>query len=405
MRQLKIPAAFIRGGTSNAVVFREADLPPGDGTARDELFLAALGSPDPYQRQLDGMGGGLSSLSKVCIVGPPSHPDADVDYTFGQVAVDRAQVDWNSNCGNMSSAIGPFAVDEGLVEASGPDGVVVIYNTNTRKLIRARFPVEDGRAAVEGDAVIPGVPGSGAPVELEFLEPGGAGTGRLLPTGNVVDELEVEGVGAVRASLVDAANAFVFIEAAAVGIKGNEMPADLDARAEVMTKLERIRATAAVAMRIAATPDEATAKFPSAPKIGMVAPPLDAVTLSGERIASADGDLTARMASMGNVHRALPLTGVLGFAVAAAIDGTVVAATLGNASGSVDGARQVRLISPSGVIGAAAKVGRTDAGDWHAEYASVRRTQRRLFDGFLYVPAGRVPGLADTAPVKARAAA
>ena len=394
MRQLRVPAAFMRGGTSNAVVFDRRDL-PGDEATRERLFIAALGSPDPYGRQLDGMGGGISSLSKVCIVGPPSRPDADVDYTFGQVAVDRAQVDWSSNCGNMSSAIGPFAADEGLVEATGPEGVVVIHNTNTAKLIRARFPVEDGRAAVEGDTAVPGVSGTGAPVDLEFLDPGGAGTGALLPTGNVLDTLEVDGVGRVSASLVDAANAFVFVGAGEVGITGAEMPAALDARTEVMDRLERIRAAAAVAMGLAATPAEASSRFPSAPKIGIAAPPRPAETLSGEAVDAAAGDLTARMVSMGNVHRALPLTGVLGFAVAAAIEGTVVARAAA-VPGDSDRGGRVRLISPSGVISAAAAVRRAGSGDaWHAEHASVRRTQRRLFDGFVYVPAGRVPELAE----------
>ncbi len=397
MRQSRVPAAFMRGGTSNAVVFDHRDL-PADEAVREDLFIAALGSPDPYGRQLDGMGGGISSLSKVCIVGPPSRPDADVDYTFGQVAVDRPQVDWSSNCGNMSSAIGPFAVDEGLVEAAGPEGVVVIHNTNTGKLIRARFPVEDGRAAVEGDTAIPGVSGTGAPVDLEFLDPGGAGTGALLPTGNVLDILDVEGVGRVPASLVDAANAFVFVDATAVGIAGTEMPAALDTSPDVMDRLERVRAAAAVTMGIAATPAEASARFPSAPKIGIAAPPRPGETLSGEAIDAAEGDLTARMVSMGNVHRALPLTGVLGFAVAAAIEGTVVArAAAGTGARDTDRGGRVRLISPSGVISAAAAVRRTgaDSGGWQADHASVRRTQRRLFDGFVYVPAGRVPGLTE----------
>ena len=396
MRQSRVPAAFMRGGTSNAVVFDHRDL-PADEAVREDLFIAALGSPDPYGRQLDGMGGGISSLSKVCIVGPPSRPDADVDYTFGQVAVDRPQVDWSSNCGNMSSAIGPFAVDEGLVETAGPEGVVVIHNTNTGKLIRARFPVEDGRAAVEGDTAIPGVSGTGAPVDLEFLDPGGAGTGVLLPTGNVLDILDVEGVGRVPASLVDAANAFVFVDATAVGVAGTEMPAALDTSTDVMDRLERVRAAAAVAMGIAASPAEASSRFPSAPKIGIAAPPRPAETLSGETIDAAEGDLTARMVSMGNVHRALPLTGVLGFAVAAAIEGTVVArAAAGAATGDAERGGRVRLISPSGVISASAAVRRAGSGDaWHAEHASVRRTQRRLFDGFVYVPAGRVPGLSE----------
>jgi 2-methylaconitate cis-trans-isomerase PrpF len=182
MRQRKIPAVFMRGGTSKAIVFRQQDL-PADRAAWDAIFLAAIGSPDTNARQLDGMGGGISSLSKVCVVGPPTHPEADIDFTFAQVSVRDATVDYHSNCGNMTSAMGPFAVDEALVGADGDEARVVIYNTNTAKLVCATFALDDGRAAVDGTLEIPGVAGSGAPVHLEFREPGGAGTGKLLPTG------------------------------------------------------------------------------------------------------------------------------------------------------------------------------------------------------------------------------
>jgi 2-methylaconitate cis-trans-isomerase PrpF len=196
-------AVFMRGGTSKALIFLAQDLPPD----RDALFLAAMGSPDPDMRQLNGMGGGVSSLSKVCIVGPPSRPDADVDYTFAQIGIDRPEVDYAGNCGNMSSAIGPFAVDEGLVPppADG-EAVVRIHNTNTARIIVARFPVRAGRAVVEGSLAIDGVAGTGAPIRLDFTDPGGAKTGRLLPTGNPADLLEIPGHPPVRASLVDAAN-------------------------------------------------------------------------------------------------------------------------------------------------------------------------------------------------------
>ena len=229
-------------------------------------------------------------------------------------------------------------------------------------------------------------------MDLEFLDPGGAGTGTLLPTGNVLDHLEVEGAGTVRASLVDAANAFVFVDATDLGFDGTEMPADLDARPEVMERLERVRAAAAVAMGIAADPVEASSRFPSAPKIGVVAPPRPATTLRGESVETAEGDLTARIVSMNNVHRALPLTGVLGFAVAAAIEGTVAVSALRPIGGG--DSERIRLISPSGVITAVAAMRRAGGGGWHADHACVRRTQRRLLDGFVYVPAGRMPELA-----------
>ncbi len=387
MRQRKIPATFMRGGTSKAIVFNARDL-PRDRAEWDAIFLAALGSPDPNGRQLDGMGGGISSLSKICIVGPSSRPDADVDYTFAQVAVDKGLVGYGANCGNMSSAIGPFAVDEGMVEANGAEALVRIYNTNTKKIIHSRFPLDDGAAAVEGDFVLPGVGGAGAPVRLEFREPGGAGTGKLLPTGNVVDRIEVQGMGAVEASLVDAANPCVFVLAEVVGLDGTEGPAAIDAIEDVMAKLESVRARAAVLMGIAKTADEATRKSPSVPFIGMVAPPKDAVTLSGTKLSAADGDLTARMLSSGNTHRALPLTGALCTAVAARIDGTLVHRVT---RPSTDADADLRLLQPSGVLTVACTVRKSnDDGGWFAEQAAVYRTQRRLFEGRVLVPESRL---------------
>src|SRR5688500_1023057 len=250
MKQRKIPAVFMRGGTSNALVLRQSDL-PADRAQWDEIFLAAIGSPDPYGRQLDGMGGGISSLSKVCVVGPPTRSDADIDYTFAQVQVKEAKVDYSGNCGNMSSAMGPFAADAGLVKVAGKQALVRIHNTNTKKIIHAHFALDDGLAAVDGDLAIPGVAGTGAPVRLEFREPGGATTGKLLPTGNVVDTLDVPGVGRIRASLIDAANATCFLDAAELGLTGTEMPDTLDASAELLDKLDRIRVAASVAMGIA----------------------------------------------------------------------------------------------------------------------------------------------------------
>jgi 2-methylaconitate cis-trans-isomerase PrpF len=389
MRQYKIPAAFIRGGTSNAVVFKASDLP--ERALWDEIFLAAIGSPDPYGRQLNGMGGGISSLSKVCIVGPPTHPDADVDYTFAQVGVDSATVDYGGNCGNMSSAIGPFAVDEGLVPTNGGQALIRIHNTNTKKIIEARFELDEGFAAVDGMVDLPGVADTGAPVDLDYLSPGGAGTGALLPTGNVVDTLDIPGHGAIDASLVDAANPFVFVRADAVGISGTELPADLDANPDLMRHLEAIRACAGVAMGYAPTPERISADFKSVPKIGIVAAPATAMLLSGEALRESDMDLTARMVSMGNVHRALPLTGVLGIAVAARIEGTVVHALIPNGA---PGQSILRMAHPSGVVEAASTVER-EHGQWVARIASVRRTQRRLFDGYIYLAASRVPGLAE----------
>ena len=387
MKQMKIPAVFMRGGTSNAVVFNVKDLPK-DRAQWDDIFLAAIGSPDPYGRQLDGMGGGVSSLSKVCVVGPSSRPDADIDYTFAQVQVKEAKVEYGANCGNMSSAMGPFAVDEGLVKAYGKEALVKVHNTNTKKLIWSRFPLDDGVAAVEGDLAIPGVAGTGAPVKLEFREPGGATTGKLLPTGNVADVLDVPGLGKVRVSMVDAANACVFVRAADLGIKGTELPDEIDADAGLLKKLSAIRIAASVAMGIAKTPEEA-AKRAAVPFVGFVAPPQNAKTLTGETIKAVDVDITGRMMSNGQPHRALPLTCTLCMAVAARLEGSVVHET---ARQNKNPEAEIRIAMPSGVLTAAASVRKLE-GQWYAEQGAFFRTQRRMFEGKVLVRASRVPGL------------
>ena len=384
MKQLKIPAVFMRGGTSNAVVFNVKDL-PRDRSRWDAIFLAAIGSPDPYGRQLDGMGGGVSSLSKVCVVGPPTHPDADIDYTFAQVQVKEARVDYGANCGNMSSAMGPFAVDEGLVKASGPDALVRVHNTNTKKIIWSKFPLDDGVAAVDGNLAIPGVAGTGAPVKLEFREPGGATTGRLLPTGNAADTLDVPGYGRFRVSMVDAANACVFARAADLGIRGTELPDEIDANPELLKKLAAIRVAASVAMGIAKTTEEA-AKRAAIPFVGFVSSPQDAKTLTGDRVEASGVDLTARMMSNGQPHRALPLTCTLCLAVAARVEGTVVNEVARRAS---DPEAEIRIGMPSGVLTAAASVRKLE-GQWHAEQGAFYRTQRRMFEGHVLVRASRL---------------
>jgi hypothetical protein len=398
VKQLRIPAVFMRGGTSNAVVFHARDL-PRERALWDEIFLAAIGSPDPYGRQLDGMGGGISSLSKVCVVGPSSRPDADLDYTFAQVQVKDAKVDYSGNCGNMSSAMGPFAVDEGLIKVDGKDALIRIHNTNTKKIIWARFALDDGRAAVDGDLAIPGVSGTGAPVRLEFREPGGATTGTLLPTGNVVDTLDVPGYGKFKASLIDAANATCFLNAADLDLKGTEMPEELDRNTALLKKLAAIRIAASVAMGIGRTPEEAAEKR-TVPFVGFVSGPQDALALSGEKIAAASVDLTARMLSNGQPHRALPLTVTLCTAVAARIEGSVVNQL---ARRNDDPEAEIRIAMPSGILTVAASVKRKD-GQWDAEQGAFYRTQRRMFEGYVLVRASRVPGLVAATGGKLKAA-
>ena len=386
MKQLKLPAVFMRGGTSNAVVFNQKDLPQ-DRALWDEIFLAAIGSPDPNGRQLDGMGGGVSSLSKVCVVGPSTRPDADIDYTFAQVQVKEAKVDYGANCGNMSSAMGPFALDEGIVKVSGREALVRIHNTNTKKIIHALFSVDDGLAAVDGDLAIPGVSGTGSPVKLEFRDPGGATTGKLLPTGNVVDTLDVPGIGKIRVSMVDAANATVWVKAADIGLTGIELPEPLEANTVAMQKLSAIRIAASVAMGIAPNVEEA-AKRKSVPFIGFVSAPQDAKLLSGETIMADEIDLTGRVISNGQPHRALPLTVSLCMAVASRIEGSVVSEVLRKGT---DAEAPIRIGMPSGILTVAATVRQKDS-DWHAEQGAFYRTQRRMFEGQVLVRASRVPG-------------
>ncbi|MBV8360469.1 MAG: PrpF family protein [Deltaproteobacteria bacterium] len=380
MKQVRIPAAFMRGGTSKAIMFRQDHL-PRDRSLWDRIFVAALGSPDPNGRQLDGMGGGLSSLSKVCVVGPSTRPDADVDYTFAQVAIRDGSVDYSGNCGNMSSAVGPFAIDEGLVQSNGTEAVVHIHNTNTHKIIVSRFALDDGCAAVEGAFVLPGVAGTGAPIRLDFLDPGGAGTGKLLPTGNPLDRLELPD-GSIEASLIDAANPCVFVMAEAMGMSGAELPDELEANRALLARLEAVRIAASIQMGIAATPEEAARK-PSIPKVAMVAAPKDAHTLSGEILLADSADVIVRMISLGQPHRAVPLTGAMCLAVAARIEGSLVYC-IARRPAAMD--EPVRIAQPSGLTVVGASVCR-EGDSWHAGQATVYRTARRLMDGVVYIRA------------------
>ena len=387
MNQKKVRAVYMRGGTSRCLVFHAEDL-PGPGRERDALLLSALGSPDPYGRQLDGLGGGISSLSKACIIGPPTLPGADVDYTFAQVEVRKASVDYAGNCGNCSSSVGPFAIDEGLVR-SGRDGetIVRIHNTNTKKLIVAHVPVKDGEAAVSGDFQLAGVAGRGARIALDFVEPGGAGTGRLLPTGRPRDV-----VAGVEVSCVDATNPVLFVRARDLGLTGTETPQAIDADHDLAARLEKLRVEAAARMGMA--------ESAAVPKIAFVAPPIDTIALDGARYPADAADVVGRAISMGNCHRAFPLTVAMCLAVAARIDGTLVhecvtrgaTATPGRpergGSGGHLGApssKDVRLAHPSGVLPLDAAVSLKDGAPW-AERVTVYRTARRLMEGFVRVP-------------------
>ncbi|NOG72066.1 2-methylaconitate cis-trans isomerase PrpF family protein [Roseicella sp. DB1501] len=377
MTQRFLPAVFMRGGSSKGVFFLARDL-PADRAAIDPILLGVLGSPDPYGRQLDGMGGGISSLSKAVIIGPPSHPEADIDYTFAQVAVDRPAVDWKGNCGNLSAAVGPFAVDAGLVRAAEGETLVRIHQVNTRKLIHARFPVREGRAETRGDFAIAGVAGTGARIRLDFLSPGGSQCAGLLPTGRAVDVLDVPGLGPLRASLVDAANPAVFVDARDLGLIGAESPDAIEADAALMARLDRIRRIAGVAMGLAATEAEVSL---ANPRVALVAGPLAARALDGAVLDPAAHDVTIRMLSMERPHRAVPMTGAMGLAVACRIEGSIPHALARR------GARpeEIRVAHPSGMLTVGAEV-RQAAEGWVADSAVVFRTARRLMQGEVAVP-------------------
>ena len=377
MDQAFIPAIFMRGGSSKGVFFHARDL-PAERAAQDAIFLSVLGSPDPYGRQLDGMGGGISSLSKAVIIGPPTHPDADIDYLFAQVAVDKPIVDWSSNCGNLSSAVGPFAVDEGLVRVANGEALVRIHQVNTKRIIHARFPVRGGKAVTAGDFIMAGVAGSGARIRLDFLAPGGGATGRLLPTGNASDVLHYEG-RAYAVSLVDAANACVFLDARDLGLTGTESPDVIEADPARMALLDALRRKAGVMMGLAATPDAVGLALP---KIAVVAPPAAYHALDGAAFTADSHDIAVRMISMERAHRAVPLTGAMCLGVATRIPGSVPH----RLAGPPARADETRVANPSGVLSVGAEVREAAAG-WHAESAVVYRSARRLMQGAVAVPA------------------
>jgi len=372
--QRRLKAVFMRGGTSKALIFHQADLP----ARRDDwapIFLAAIGSPDPNGRQLDGMGGGVSSLSKICIIGPPSRPDADIDYTFAQVSVDQAVVDYAGNCGNMSSAVGPFAIDEGIIRAPA-DGMVSVrvHNTNTSKIIVATFPVQGGMAAVDGDCEIDGVAGSGAPIRLDFLAPGGSKTGKLLPSGNAVDRLTLSDGSVIEASLIDAANPCLFVRAADLGLSGTETPSALEKDATLMQRLEAIRLAGSVAMGL--TPDlAAAARMPSIPKIAAIAPSQAFTALSGRVYGAQETDILVRMISVGQPHRAVPITGGLCLAAACRVPGSLAEQMLRPGQSG-----PLRVGHPSGMLLVDAAAELRD-GAAFVPQASLYRTARRLFQG------------------------
>ncbi|KFA81037.1 hypothetical protein S40288_00789 [Stachybotrys chartarum IBT 40288] len=362
--QSSVAASYYRGGSSRAVFFRQDDLPP-DAAQRATIFRSVLGSPDPHGRQLDGMGGGISSLSKICLVALSSRQDADVDYTFVQLGVRDDRVDYSGNCGNMSSAVGPYAVDSGLLSLppdchpGGSVATVRIHNTNTGKLIHASFPVVQGEAAAEGDLAIDGVAGTGAPVQLDFVDPAGSRTGKLLPTGSACDDLD-----GIAVTCIDVGNPCCFVLAADLGVDGALSSDQIEAHTALKERLERLRRQAAVKMGLAATPEEAP---DAVPKISMV---------SQTKKPSADR-ITVRAMSVGQAHKAVPVTVALACAAASKIPGTTVAQSL---SGDGKAGTAIELAHASGLL----KVDASYNESGHLVAATVFRTARRLMEGRVF---------------------
>ena len=378
--QKQIPAVLMRGGTSKGLFFH-ADHLPADPNIRDAVILAAYGSPDPNRRQIDGVGGAVSTTSKVAIISKSASPDYDVVYHFGQVSIDRPLVDYKGNCGNISSAVGPFAVDEGLVPAVEPITRVKIHQKNTDKLIVADVPVKNGRFDEGGDYEIAGVPGTGARITLRFADPGGSVTGKLFPTGNLRDTLQVPDVGDVTLTIIDAANPVVLVPAARLDLKGTEID-EIDAGESIKAKLEQIRCAAAVTIGLTKTMEEATRRSQAVPKIATVAAATSYRTIGGDTVKEKDIDIVGRYMSMGTLHRSFAVSGAVATVGAAMIPGTVVHELLKTAGSDKE---TMSIGHPGGVIEVGAVINEKDGDIAYAE-AIVGRTARRLMQGSVLVP-------------------
>jgi len=387
--QVKIPATYIRGGTSKGVFFRREDLPARarePGAARDALLLRVIGSPDPYAKQIDGMGGATSSTSKTVIVDRSTRDGHDVDYLFGQVSIDSAFVDWSGNCGNLSAAVGPFAISNGLVDpARVPrDGVAVvrIWQANIGKTIVAHVPITNGEVQETGDFELDGVTFPAAEVQLEFMDPAaeeeGAG-GSMFPTGNLVDDLEVPGLGTLKATMINAGIPTIFVNAEAIGYQGTELQDAINGDPKALAMFESLRAHGAVRMGLIKSIDEA-AKRQHTPKIAFVAKPVGYTASSGKPVAAGDVDLLVRALSMGKLHHAMMGTAAVAIGTAAAIPGTLVNLAAGG------GQRQaVRFGHPSGTLRVGAEAVQVD-GEWTVAKAIMSRSARVLMEGAIRVP-------------------
>lgn len=372
MYMKKYPCVYMRGGTSKAVFFHEKDLPE-DKSLWDDIFLKVMGTPDV--KQIDGMGGTVSSTSKIAIIAPSDKPGVDVEYTFRQVDIVIPRVDGSANCGNISSAVGPFAIDEGLVPAVEPITVVRVLNTNTNKIIEEHVRVEDGHAMVHGDEVIQGVPGTGSRIDMYFEDPAGSKTGKLFPTGQKKEVFDVPGYGPAEVTVLDCSNPMVFIKASDLGIKGSELT-ELNQNKDVMEHIERIRGMAAVKCGFVENWEDARTKSTSAPKVSIVSAPQDYINMDGNEVKADTMDLCCRAISVGALHKAYPMTVAVGTGAAARIPGTIVNEIV-NPAPDQD---IIRLGHASGVTEVDVKMDGEKVSK-----GGVTRTARRIMDGWVYV--------------------
>ena len=391
LNQIKVPATYIRGGTSKGVFFKLTDLPESAqvaGEARDKLLMRIIGSPDPYSKQIDGMGGATSSTSKTVILSKSTHPDHDVDYLFGQVSIDTAFVDWSGNCGNLSAAVGSFAISSGLVDATRiPENgtcTVRIWQANIGKTIIAHVPITNGQVQETGDFELDGVTFPAAEVQLEFLDPADEGEGdggsAMFPTGNLVDDLEVPNIGTFKATLINAGIPTIFVNAADIGYTGTELQDAINNDTAALEKFETIRAYGAVKMGLIKDISEA-AKRQHTPKVAFVAPPTDYVSSSGKAVKATDIDLLVRALSMGKLHHAMMGTAAVAIGTAAAVTGTLVNIAAGGGEKSA-----VRFGHPSGTLRVGAEAKLVD-GQWTVTKAIMSRSARTLMSGWVHVPA------------------
>ncbi len=369
----RIPCVIMRAGTSKGI-FLKANHIPQEPALRDKTILAIFGSPDV--RQIDGLGGADPLTSKLAIIGPSSHPEADVDYTFGQVSINTAYVDYSGNCGNISSGVGPFAIDEGLVKAVEPVTTVRIHNTNTGKILIAEVPVKDGRAKVTGTCKIAGVPGTGAKIMMDFADTAGSVTNKLLPTGKVVDSIETSR-GTIEASIVDCANPCVFVRAKDVEMKGTENPQQINGNKDLLNYLEEIRAKVAVMIGMAPDVETATSKSPAFPMIAFVSPAQDYEDFTtGNAINKEQVDFVSRLMFMQVLHKTYPGTGTVCTGVAARIPGTIVNQVMSQDKED----NEIRIGHPAGIIGVESIVE-----DGKVARAAFARTARRIMEGYVWI--------------------